>query len=50
MLVSLQAWETQLSLGGSQTLAKLVHKMSRSVKYVVSLNDLYIFLQEFWIY
>ena len=37
-------------LRGSQTLAKLVHKMSRSLKYVVSLNDLYIFLQEFWIY
>ena len=37
-------------LRGSQTLGKLVHKMSRSLKHVVSLNDFYIFLQEFWIY
>lgn len=33
-------------LRGSGTLAKSVHKMSRSLEYVVSLNDLYIFLQE----
>ena len=37
-------------LRGSQILAKLAHKMFSSLKYVVSLNDLYIFLQECWIY